>query len=457
MSVKASLLMPEGFLWGCATAAHQVEGDSIDDWSQWEEGAGRIYQNQRSGVACEWWRGRFAEDFDRAATMRNNAQRISIAWSRIEPKEGQFDEAALGRYREMLVALHDRGMKPMVTLHHFTNPIWFAERGGWLAEDSPALFVRFARRAVEALGDLCQLWCTINEPMVLATQGYLFGYWTPGVRSLKATVQVAANLLRAHAAAYHAIKSVQPSSQVGYAHHHIGVQPKAPAFWHRPAAQAADQLMNIGFNDALLTGVLRLPFARPITVASAKGALDWLGVQYYQERLATFNPLKLGNAIGTEKPRSVPVGPKDWGGLVPQNLFNVIERLYKRYGKPIYVTESGVPDPEDALRRQWIVESVRAVWKALGFNYPVRGYFFWSLLDNFEWAEGYDPRYSFGLYQTNFETQQRTQRLSAVLYREICALNGLSAEIVAQYVPELLPKLFPASAGAPQVRLKARA
>ncbi len=456
MSVRATLLMPEGFLWGCATSAHQVEGDSVDDWSQWEEGAGRIYQNQRSGAACEWWRGRFAEDFDRAATMRNNAQRISVAWSRIEPREGQFDEAALGRYREMLVALHDRGMKPMVTLHHFANPIWFAERGAWLAEDAPVLFARFARRAVEALGDLCQLWCTINEPMVLAAQGYLFGYWAPGVRSLKATVRVVANLLRAHAAAYHAIKSVQPNSQVGYAHHHIGLQPKAPAFWNRFAARAADRLMNLGFNDALLTGVLKLPFARPIAVASAKGALDWLGVQYYQERLVTFNPLKLGNAIGTEKPRGVPVGPKDWGGLVPQNLFSVIERLYKRYGKPIYITESGVPDPEDALRRQWIVESVRAIWKALGFNYPVRGYFFWSLLDNFEWAEGYDPRYSFGLYQTNFETQQRTQRLSAVLYREICALNGLSAEIVAQYVPELLPKLFPGSAGLPQVRLKAR-
>lgn len=122
MSVKAELLMPNGFLWGCATAAHQVEGDSVDDWSQWEEGVGRIYQNQRSGAACEWWRGRFLEDFDRAATMRNNAQRLSIAWSRIEPHEGQFDESALGRYREMLVALHDRGMKPMVTLHHFTNP-----------------------------------------------------------------------------------------------------------------------------------------------------------------------------------------------------------------------------------------------------------------------------------------------------------------------------------------------
>ncbi|MDW8298432.1 MAG: family 1 glycosylhydrolase [Anaerolineae bacterium] len=456
MSVKATMLMTDGFLWGCATAAHQVEGDSVDDWSQWEEGVGRIYQNQRSGAACEWWRGRFLEDFDRAATMRNNAQRISIAWSRIEPKEGQFDEAAIGRYREMLVALHDRGMKPMVTLHHFTNPIWFAERGGWLNDESPAVFVRFVRRAVESLSDLCQLWCTINEPMVLAVQGYLFGYWTPGMKSMKAMAQVAANLLRAHAAAYHAIKSIQPNSQVGYAHHHMGIQPKAPAFWNRAAAQAADRLMNVAFNDALLTGVFKLPFTRPVTVASAKGALDWLGVQYYQERLVTFNPLKLGNSISTEKPKGVPVGPKDWGGIVPQNLFNVIERLYKRYGKPIYVTESGVPDPEDTLRRQWIVESVRAIWKALGFNYPVRGYFFWSLLDNFEWAEGYDPRYSFGLYQTNFETQQRTQRLSAVLYREICAQNGLSSEIVAQYVPELLPKLFPASEGAPNVRLKAR-
>lgn len=167
---------------------------------------------------------------------------------------------------------------------------------------------------MEGLGDLCQLWCTINEPMVYATQSYLLGYWPPALKSMKATAQVGANLLRAHAAAYHAIKSIQPSSQVGYAHHHLGVQPKAPALWHRIAAQAIDRLMNRAFNEALLTGVFKIPFAPPISVASAKGALDWLGVQYYQERLATFNPLKLGNAIGWRNPEACPSGRKIGAG-----------------------------------------------------------------------------------------------------------------------------------------------
>lgn len=136
MSIRANFTFPPGFMWGCATAAHQVEGDQANDWTQWEATAGHIFGNQPSGRACEWWRGRFLEDFDRAATMRNNAQRISIEWSRVEPSPGVFDEDALGRYREMLVALRERGMLPMVTLHHFTNPMWVAERGGWLSDET---------------------------------------------------------------------------------------------------------------------------------------------------------------------------------------------------------------------------------------------------------------------------------------------------------------------------------
>ncbi|GAB4552220.1 MAG: glycoside hydrolase family 1 protein [Anaerolineae bacterium] len=455
MSIRANFTFPPGFMWGCATAAHQVEGDQANDWTQWEATAGHIFGNQPSGRACEWWRGRFLEDFDRAATMRNNAQRISIEWSRVEPSPGVFDEDALGRYREMLVALRERGMLPMVTLHHFTNPMWVAERGGWLSDETPGAFVRFARKVVETLGEHCALWCTINEPIVYATQGYIYGYWLPGEQNLRKARQVILNMLRGHVAAYHAIKSIQPHAKIGYAMHYIGFEPGQPKFLNFASARITDYFANRSFNDALYTGVLRLPGMRPVPVGGAKGALDWLGIQYYSVFRTVFD-LKRPSALflSTRPPTDMPTGPNNWGGIKPAALEQVIARLYKLYGKPMIVTESGVPDPEDTLRPSYLIESVQAMWRAINQNYPVLGFFHWTLVDNFEWAEGYDPRYSFGLYQVDWATQARTPRKSAILYREICANNGLSADIVAEYAPEILDRLYPASVGKTSVKLK---
>ena len=183
---------PSGFLWGTATAAHQVEGGNINNqWWDWEQQPGRIYNGDCSGDACGWWRD--AEpDLDRAAALGQNAHRLSIEWSRIEPRDGVFDDAALARYRELLEALRQRGLEPMVTLHHFTNPRWLEECGAWLHPDTPRRFARFVARAVAALGDLCQLWCTINEPIVYAAQSYLRGGWPPGVKDGRTALRVAA-------------------------------------------------------------------------------------------------------------------------------------------------------------------------------------------------------------------------------------------------------------------------
>jgi beta-glucosidase len=176
----APLRFPDGFLWGTATSAHQVEGQNTNNqWWDWEQQPGRIWRGDRSGDACGWWRD--AEgDLDRAAALGQNAHRLSIEWSRVEPREGLFDVNAVERYRALLESLRRRGLKPMVTLHHFTNPRWLEAQGGWLHPATPQRFARFAAHAVMALGDLCELWCTINEPLVYALMSYVLSRWPPG-------------------------------------------------------------------------------------------------------------------------------------------------------------------------------------------------------------------------------------------------------------------------------------
>ncbi|MCC7451516.1 MAG: family 1 glycosylhydrolase [Anaerolineae bacterium] len=455
MPIKEIHQFPRGFLWGCATDSHQVECDNHNDWKRWEETPGHIFHNQKSGKACEWWAGRYKEDFDRAMDMHNNAQRFSIEWSRIEPEPGKWDEAALSHYRDMLKALHERGMTPMVTLHHFTNPLWIADHHGWLWDETPAHFERYVRKVVGALGDLCTLWCTINEPVVYTTLGYSLGTWPPGMRSARAINRVILNLLRGHAAAYHAIKEIQPAGQVGHALHYVALKPSRPTMIHWPAARLIDRFFNRAFVMAMHDGLVRLPGIRPVQLPQVKGTMDWVGLQYYQlfdAGFSLFSPSSL--FVRQHKPQGMPVGPGTWGALDPDRIFEPLKWLWTAFRKPIYVTECGVPDPEDSIRPGYLIKSVRSMWRAVNFNFDVRGFFFWSLLDNFEWAEGYDPRFHFGLYKTDFETQQRIPRQSARLYREICSQNGLSATTVSHYAPSLLNETFPGEAGQNDVKLK---
>jgi beta-glucosidase len=455
MPVKALHQFPRGFLWGCSTSAHQVEGQNVNDWWRWEQVPGHIFQNQTSGRACEWWAGRYAEDFDRAADMQNNAMRISVEWSRVEPEPEKWDEWALDRYREMVKGLVDRGMTPMITLHHFTNPLWVADHQGWLWDETPSYFVRFVRKVVSKLGDLCTMWCTLNEPMVYATQSFSSGLWPPGIRSSRAMIHVVINLLRGHAAAYHAIKGLQPKAQIGYTLHYAALRPDSPVLLNWAATRLVDRGFNQAFALAVKDGIVRFPGIRTVKIPQARSTADWIGLQFYQSFRVGFTPTSPASLFLTQrKPKDMPVGPGNWGGLDPAGIFQPIKWLWTALQKPIYITESGVPDGDDSIRPGYLIKTIRSIWKAVNFNFPVQGFFFWSLLDNFEWSEGYDPRFNFGLYKVDFETQQRTPRQSARLYREICAQNGLSATMVNRYAPDLLDELFPGRAGEADVKLK---
>jgi beta-glucosidase len=449
--LQAELHFPPGFLWGTSTAAHQVEGGNHNDWTAWEDmGGGRIFEDQVSGAACEWWSGRAEEDFDRAAGMHNNALRLSVEWSRVEPEPGRWDDAALARYRAMIEGLRARGLEPMVTLHHFTNPIWFTERGGWASEEAPRLFAQYARKVADALGDLVTLWCTINEPMVYATQGFLQGYFPPGKQDLGLTLKVATNLARGHAAAYHAIKPDHPTAQIGLAKHQISFVGYTPILGHF-GAWLLNYLFNEAFFGAFSRGQIRWLSARPEAIPGGLGTLDWVGLQYYNRYHIRVNLTKpemlyLENFV----PDGLPHGPDGWGELLPEESLPRIKHLYKLTGCPIYVTEMGVPDIDDSIRPGYLARTLRSVWQACMHNMPVKGFFFWSLVDNFEWAEGYDPRFRFGLYGMDYATQARTERRSARLYRAICAENALTAAIVREHAPEALDKVFPQPAVAAQ-------
>ena len=199
---QATFHFPRGFLWGTATAAHQVEGNNTNNqWWKWEQDG---HTKGTSGLACDWWGGRWREDFDRAAEGRQNAHRLSVEWSRIQPTPDTWDEDALERYRTMLRGLRERGMTPLVTLHHYTDPIWLAEFGSWETEAVIPFFERFVRKVVDALKEYCTLWCTINEPHVYALLGYVAGDFPTKHRGLNVATKVLANMLRGHARAYHA-------------------------------------------------------------------------------------------------------------------------------------------------------------------------------------------------------------------------------------------------------------
>jgi beta-glucosidase len=439
---QATFHFPVGFLWGAATAAYQVEGNNTNStWWAWEQQPGRIAQGHKSGLACDWWGGRWREDFDRAAEGGQNAHRLSVEWSRIQPTPDHWNENALDRYRDMVRSLVERGLTPIVTLHHFSDPLWLAEKGGWERQAVAEHFEKFVRKVVDALKEYVTLWCTINEPNVLSAFGYLYGLFPPGKRDMGTAFRVSANLLRAHARAYHAIHSLQPQSRVGISIHYRGFLPAKPAFppdnW---AAGLLSGVFNTAFPRALADGILRLPFNR-VQIPEAKGTQDYLGLNYYTRENVAFNLLEVGELFARRYyPSGVELSDTGYIANDPQGMYAAL-KWATGFRVPVIITENGVENADDSLRPRYLVQHLHQVWRAVNANWPVKGYFHWTLVDNFEWERGWTQR--FGLWELDVDTQARRKRASADLYAEICRENGISSETVEKYAPEVLEKLFP--------------
>jgi beta-glucosidase len=412
------------FLWGAGTSAHQVEGgNDQNDWWDWEMIPGKIRNGDRSGAACRHWE-RYEEDLDLLRAIGLDSYRFSIEWSRIEPEPGRYDDKAIDHYRRVLLACRARGITPMVTLHHFTNPRWFAALGGWEFERNLPHFARFARLAGERYGDLVDFWITINEPEVLAFHAYDEGDWPPGVKNRTRALRVIANLLEAHALASVALRETDrvdadgdgAATLIGAAKHWALLEPLRPWF---PPERISAAIQHKAFNIAVATALsggpidLSIPGARKVRrrVDALRGSSDFIGVNYYTRWFVTL--------FGKEPRRARPggkVSDLDWE-FYPEGLERALVEC-GAFGLPLIVTENGIADAADRLRPDFIRESLAALDRARARGVGVRGYFHWSLLDNFEWNDGYRGR--FGLHAVDFEKADlpRTPRGSARVYTE---------------------------------------
>jgi len=433
-SAEPDLIFPSGFLWGVSTAAHQVEGGNDNQWSDWEL-AGKIKSGDRCGRACDWW-NHPEPDFDLARELGMNALRLSVEWSRVEPEENRCQAAALQRYREMLEGLLQRGIQPMVTLHHFTNPRWFERQGGFLNPEAPHHFERFTRQVVGALGDLCHHWVTFNEPNVYATRGYVTGEFPPGHRGeVVNAMRVMSAQARSHVLAYRAIHELQPKAEAGWAQHYMVFHP-AGGTLDRWVAAVQSGIFNDGFFQFMEKGKFSFPFNLAAkSVPEAQGTCDFVGLNVYNRFHVAFDWKSAGQLFGRVfVPADAPQGDagveEPYGEAYPGAVRVAIERA-ARVKKPIYILENGVPDAQDRLRPWLIVNVLREIHQAIKDGHDVRGYFHWTLTDNFEWHEGW--RLRFGLVGLDPETQRRTMRDSGRLYGEIVKRNGVAGTQIEQY------------------------
>ncbi|XXT25393.1 glycoside hydrolase family 1 protein [Sorangium sp. So ce429] len=409
------LCFPDAFLFGTAASATQVEGHCAQsDWAAFAREPGRVRGGDTPDQACDQLH-RFREDVALQARLCMGAHRLSIEWARIEREPGEFDPAGWDHYRDVLGAHREAGITPMVTVHHVTLPRWVALRGGLLSQELPALLSRFAERAVEALGDLCQLWVTINEPNMLALQAHLLGVWPPARSSPVEAVRAHQNLFRAHAAMYRAMHEAAGrrghSIAVGVAHHLRVIEPER---FGRLADRMWAALFERLFNDA---------FARAVCDS---GLHDFFGVNYYSRELVRFSP---AHARAGFFRRLVPEGAEisDLGWeIYPEGLGYVLDAWWPRARVPIYITENGIADADDDQRPRFLVRHLAEVARAIERGVDVRGYMHWSLLDSFEWAEGYAPR--FGLVEVDHVTQERSPRPSAELYARIARARRIDAD-----------------------------
>lgn len=403
---------PKNFLWGASTAAHQVEGKNHNQWTVWElenaktKAAQAEYQYHdleswqwvkkqattpsnyvSDGLADHYHR--YREDFDLLEKLNMNAFRFSIEWSRIEPEEGHWDKLQIQHYKDYIDELRDRDIEPIVTLFHFTLPVWFAKRGGFEKRENVKYFVRYAEKIVRELGPRVRYVITINEPEVYASESYYQMHWPPMKHSKRAWLKVINHLALAHKKAAKEIHGLGRRYKVSIAKNSNYFYPGDTAWLSRASAH----IMQYFQDDFVIKKFIK--------------SCDFLGVNYY------FTNRVYGYRIHNPEKRVSDLG---WD-LQPADIEFVLERLDRKYKLPLMITENGLADARDEYRSWWLKETLTALASAVKNDVNVIGYLHWSLIDNFEWAHGRWPR--FGLASVNYETNQRSLRPSAVQYGKV--------------------------------------
>ena len=401
---KIKLKFPKGFLWGAASSAYQTEGgNSNSDWWVWEHSgkrsdalarSGKKAEDYFSGAACDFY-NRYEEDFSLAQHLNQNTVRIGIEWSRIEPREGEFSAEALDHYEKILQSAKFHGLTVFLTLHHYTNPIWFAKKGAFTKKENIFYFTRFAENAVKRFSEYVDFWVTINEPELYASQSYGIGTFPPQLKRPYTVFKVVNNLISAHNQISDFIKQNFP-------------KPVSMAY------NLAD-LQSTGFFGNLTTNILRY-FGNQYILIRTLSHIDYIGVNYYFHHHVGFWGFRKHSHSQHDKT------DRGWG-IHPEGIERVLLGL-KIYNKPLYVLENGLADAKDTRREKFIKDHLYHVYLAIQQGADVRGYLYWSLTDNFEWEEGFGPR--FGLIEINREgLLERKVRYSALKYAEICRDNSM--------------------------------
>lgn len=415
------LKFPAGFLWGASTSAYQIEGGIINDWSRWEEKnadrlakqAGAYWQswqqekfpemfnrdNYICGQACKSYE-LFNQDIECLKELNCQAYRLGIEWARIEPEDGKFDIKAIEHYRLILKTLKENNFKVVLTLWHWTNPAWLLKAGGWENKKIREYFNRYAKLIVHELGDLVDFWVTLNEPLMIIGHGYLDGKFLPNKKFSPALFKVFNNFVAVHKNCYKIIHNKYPQAQVSLT---MTTGAYTAANKYNPIEILMIKIANYLRNDWYINRV--------------KGYFDYLGINWYHHNRLIWHPPFMKNL--NEK-----ITERGWE-IYPEGIYIVLKN-YKKYKKPIYILENGIADADDELRPSFIKDHLFYVHKAIGEGVDVRGYFYWSLLDNFEWAEGYWPK--FGLYAVDRKTFKRVARPSVKVYAEICKNNEVRVD-----------------------------
>lgn len=402
---------------GVANSSFQVEGSpQPSDWYVWTHTKGKIKDGTNADRATDFW-NRYEEDISLAKDLGSNAFRISIAWERVEPVEGQFNQDAIDHYKKIVLAMRAKGIEPVVTLHHFVLPLWLSNEGGLLNAYFPQKFARFAKRMGAALTKApysVKYWITLNEPMVQAIIGYQMGVWPPGIQDGRKTAEAALSLAKAHIYGVRALRSLgKENLKISIAHHWRVFQ---PAHSINPVevfyANVANDRSNVEFINSIMSGnlsfgVMGLTLDRveaKIPLRKNEKMLDFLGINYYGRFLMQFK-------WGTP-PFEALEGPgvkTDMGWeIYPKGMDITLEEVFRQFHLPILITENGLADRADSKRCGFIHDHFREMKRAISRGVPVLGYLHWSLTDNFEWAEGLTPR--FGIVSIDYKTMERKPR-----------------------------------------------
>ena len=423
----------EKFLFGTATSSTQIEGgDTNNTWYRWCE-TGHISDSSSCINACDHW-NRVEEDTEILKELNVQTHRMSLEWSRIEPSPGQFSEEAIDHYKKEIQLLLDHNIKPLVTLHHFADPLWFQDMGGWNKNGNSQLFVDYVKYVVERLGDLVSEWVTFNEPNVYTIFGHLLGIFPPGVRNVSETFEIMSEIIKTHVLLYHLIheirneKNFKGKTMVGFSIHiriFDGI-----TYSGKMIAKFVDYIFHKLFMVGMTTGGFLFPLPRRNARLKKGRYVDFLGINYYTRNIVEFifDPSNYCYKLLNDKN----LNKSDLGwDIYPEGIYRVCKKYYHKCKLPIYITENGICDKYDNRRPKFIASHLAYLKKAINEGVVIERYYHWTQMDNFEWNEGESAR--FGLYHLNFHTQERTARRSAELYAQICERKELTKEMIEEF------------------------